>query len=175
MVLTGPPGAGKSTSIERLARGGVSTMPEMSRRLIEEEQGRAGDVYPWTRLSDFVSRLWPAQVRQFEMAARLSTPVLFDRGIPDALAFLGFHGVRAPATYLDACHRWRYDLVLDLDLVPGYVCDSQRPYEEEEARVLLRLNQEAYRSLGYELTRIPVLAIQARTDFILEKVNEQWR
>lgn len=148
-------------------------MREVARRLIEEEQERAGRVFPWTDLPSFVERLWPAQELQLHASAQLPGPVFFDRGIPDALAFLGRCGIPATDPYLEACRRCRYDLVFDLEPLPVYTRDPQRPYDETEALVLRRLNREAYRALGYSLVPIPVMPAGARVDFMLAKTL-QW-
>lgn len=173
VAITGPPGAGKTTSVELLRRRGFATIPEVARELIENEQARGGDVYPWTRLTEFVDRLWRAQERQFRMARQLTGPVFLDRSLPDALAFLSYHGRPAPGGYLEACRQYRYNLVFDLELLPGYLRDPQRPYSRTEAITIARFNQDAYRGLGYHAVAIPVMDAETRVDFILKEIQRQ--
>ena len=147
-------------------------MREVARELIEQEQERAGDVLPWTKLTEFVERLWPVQKRQFDDAGHLPGPVFFDRGIPDALAFLSYHGAAVPAGYLEACHQCRYSLVFDLDLLPVYASEPQRPYRQAEALTLLQLNRQAYQAIGYNLISVPVLPADARVELMIARTLE---
>ncbi len=46
-MLTGGPGAGKTTLIAALAEAGFSTMPEAGRAIIREQQAVGGRALPW--------------------------------------------------------------------------------------------------------------------------------
>ncbi|WP_437278219.1 AAA family ATPase [Sorangium sp. So ce375] len=175
VVLTGPPGAGKTTSIELMKRCGFVVMTEIARELIDREQKRGGHVYPWTHLTEFVDSLWRQQERQFHAAQRLAGPVFFDRGIADAIAFMEYHQTVPSDAFIDACRRCRYHLVFDLHPLPEYKRDAQRPYSEDEANALARLNQRAYRSLGYEIVSAPVMPIAARIEFVLMETRKRMR
>jgi predicted ATPase len=172
-VLTGPPGAGKTTTLELLERRGWSVVPEAARRLIQEEQCRRGDVYPWTDLTEFVERLRRAQEEQFHIAEKCASPIFYDRGLPDALAFLHYYGITVPVAYAEVCLRYRYDFIFVMDLLPDYTYDAQRLYTEAEACALAHLNCSAYHDLGYELIHTPVMPRNVRVDFIIRELQHR--
>lgn len=47
-IVTGGPGAGKTSLLAELARRGFQTIPESGRAIIREEMARGGDALPWS-------------------------------------------------------------------------------------------------------------------------------
>jgi predicted ATPase len=48
--------------------------------------------------------------------------------------------------------------------------DPVRSESEKTAQQLGRLIQESYQALGYDLIHVPLLSVEARTEFILERL-----
>jgi len=84
-VVTGSPGAGKTSLITELARRGLHTIPESGRTIIREEMARGGDALPWADRMAYAERMLERDLRAHSAAQALSGPVIFDRGIPDLM------------------------------------------------------------------------------------------
>ena len=104
-VLTGAPGAGKTSLLEAAAASGLATSPEIARQLFRQPGGMA------LRESDplaFAEAMTEAHRREYERYADHRGPVVFDRGFPDVVGFLDVSGLPIPRTVDRACRIWRY-------------------------------------------------------------------
>ncbi len=108
-VVTGGPGAGKTSLITGLARRGFHTIPESGRAIIREEMARGGDALPWADRMAYVERMFERDLRAYEDAQALSGPVIFDRGIPDIMGFLTLCGLPVPPHVAAAAKAARYN------------------------------------------------------------------
>ena len=95
-VVTGGPGAGKTSLITELARRGFHTIPESGRAIIREEMASGGDALPWGNRMAFAERMLERDLRAHEDAQALSGPVIFGQGIPDIMGYLTFRGLPVP-------------------------------------------------------------------------------
>lgn len=86
VVLTGCSGGGKSSLLEELARRGVSTVPEPGRRIVAASLAGDGAGLPWVDPVGFASRALEVSLADWNAAQALSGPVIFDRGLIDAVA-----------------------------------------------------------------------------------------
>lgn len=57
-VVTGGPGAGKTSLITELAHRGFHTIPESGRAIIREEMASGGDALPWADRMAYAERCW---------------------------------------------------------------------------------------------------------------------
>ena len=85
-VVTGGPGAGKTSLITELARRGFHTIPESGRTIIREEMASGGDALPWGNRTAYAEGMLERDLRAYSAAQALSGAVIFDRGIPDSWA-----------------------------------------------------------------------------------------
>jgi len=91
-VVTGGPGAGKTSLITEFSRRGFHTIPESGRAIIREEVASGGDALPWADRMAYAERMLDAH----EGAQALSGPVIFDRAIPDIMGYLTLCGLPVP-------------------------------------------------------------------------------
>ncbi|KFI24182.1 AAA family ATPase, partial [Paenirhodobacter enshiensis] len=87
-VVTGGPGAGKTSLITELARRGFQTIPESGRAIIREEMQSGGDALPWADRMAYAERMMERDLHAHRAAQALPSPVIFDRGIPDIMGYL---------------------------------------------------------------------------------------
>ncbi|MEO0607722.1 MAG: ATP-binding protein [Pseudomonadota bacterium] len=166
-VLAGPPGAGKTTVLEAL-RPHLQTVPETARRVLAEERRKGGRATGEQDPALFVSRMLEMAMADYDNASGLT---VFDRGLPDLIAFCGHYGFsddpvraaiaqrpyRSPVFYLPA---WE-------DI---YVKDAERRLDFAGADAFGTRIYQAYKACGYDLIALPKTSADQRCDFILEQI-----
>ena len=165
-VLTGPPGSGKTAILDEV-RGEVRCVDEPARRLLAEQRGIDGPGTPDRDPSVFVQLLLERAIEDHEEVRRRDDPVLFDRGIPDCVAYANLLGVD-PSASLEATARFRYRRGV-LVLQPWediYVTDDERTMSFADTLAFHELILDAYRSAGYELVTVPRSDVRQRARFV---------
>src|SRR2546430_12779016 len=104
-IVTGAPGSGKTAVLAALGEG-FHVVPEPAREILAE--ARAGDTAARDReWGAFVSLLLRRSIEQHEAAQRLQGTIVFDRGVPDNVAYaVALSMDAAPAQ--DAARRYPY-------------------------------------------------------------------
>src|SRR5690606_35578750 len=93
-VVTGGPGAGKSTLIEALAVLEYPHMPEAGRAIIRDQVEIGGQALPWADRPAFAELMLSWERRSCRAGAAFGGPVLFVRGAPVAVGYLLLVGAR---------------------------------------------------------------------------------
>jgi predicted ATPase len=165
-VITGGPGVGKTTTLELLAKQGFTTVPESARDVIAAQQ-RAGaeGLLPWTDFIGFQYLVLDEQLRRERAAS--GNPVFLDRGVIDALAYCRVFDKPIPDALALHARADRYGHVFLLDQLSHYATDMQRKEDPQTARKLHEAIGDAYRLVGYRVTRVPAIAPEARVALII--------
>jgi predicted ATPase len=170
-VITGTVSSGKSTLIEKLSDSGFQTVPEAARKYNEQgmAKGRRIDeirVNPATLQRD-INDSW----LRYEQRLRVNDVLFLDRAFPDALAFYRVNGLD-PNEILVDCFHYRYASVFLLDRFPVKQ-DGVRFHDAVTADLIEEWLIRDYTALGYSIVRVPVLSLQERLEFVLEKLSER--
>ena len=173
-ILTGAPGAGKTTIIR--------TLDGMGRRVVEEAATdvnvamlAAGVAEPWKEPSFIDDIVALQRRRQMEAQAPPDGIVFFDRS-PVCTQALGVHLGRpiSPALALEVARidreRTYERTVFFIDNLGFVEPTAVRRISFEESLGFEAIHKTVYRSLGYDLVRIPADDLQARVDAILRRV-----
>ncbi len=168
-VITGGPSSGKTTIIHKLAHLGYRIIPEMARSVIERELRNGKNIKVINHEEKHVQKM----IMTTQLNAEKRTPrdqiVFLDRGMPDSVAYYRLH-------HLDARHALKmsrnrpYAKVFLFDLL-SYQYDGVRVENATIAKKIDQLIEQAYRELGYELVRVPVLSINDRVKFVLKHLR----
>ncbi len=170
-VLTGSAWSGKTSVINALAREKFVTVPEAATLIISEQLTKGGNLLPWTNLDYFLEVLIEKQLALEAQIPAESTVAFIDRGIPDELAYFKYRGIKPTPVYEKAFREHRYETtVFLLEALPGYRQDQIRREPLEMVQKLRSLHQEAYTELGYEVTKVPLLPVEERVKFVLERI-----
>ena len=166
-VLTGAPGSGKTAILEGLGDS-VRTVAEPAREVIAEERAVGGAGTAEQDPALFVALLLARSIDKHREALRsAATLVLFDRGVPDCVAYAAVLGVD-PAESLAAARRYRYHPRVLL-LEPWeriYVTDDERTMSFEQTSPFHAALVDAYEGAGYTLVSVPAGSVEDRAAFV---------
>jgi predicted ATPase len=152
---------------------GFSCVDEAGRSIVQEQLRIGGDATPWQDQMKFRDLLVARYIELFEQVSEASSPVFFDRAIPEAISFSRILKVPIPAHHLAATNDYRY--ARKVFIAPPwreiYTTDTERRHSFEDGLAQYPFTLEAYRECGYELVEIPKLPIPQRVAFILSHVG----
>jgi len=172
-VVTGGPGAGKTSLIEELARRGLHTVPESGRAIIREETRSGGNALPWADRTAYAERMLERDLRAYRAAEALAGPVIFDRGIPDILGYLTLCRLPVPPHLATAARTLRYNRRVFLapywDAI--FTQDAERKQSRSEAEATCAVMIEVYTGLGYDVVALPRTDIARRADFVVAQLT----
>ena len=170
-VLTGTFGSGKSTLLNLLQARGIRGVVEPARPILAEQRSLQGDGVPERNSRLFVELMLSRMLNAYRQHEASPGPVLFDRGVPDILAYAALFGFEFSAGE-DAARLCRYNS--RIFVAPAwaeiYCTDDERkaPYSlackfDSDLRAI-------YERFGYSLIDLPCVSVEGRADFILERL-----
>jgi predicted ATPase len=172
-VITGGPGTGKTSLINRLTTKGYTCFEEISRQITLEARQQGIEQLFLENALLFSEQLLQGRTRQFEEANEIQEPLIFlDRGLPDILAYMDFIGDPYPTHFKEACLKYRYDAVFILEpWLEIYARDAERYETFEEAQRIHRYLVKTYSKFNYELIIIPKDTVDNRVELLLDSLN----
>ena len=172
-VITGGPGSGKSTLIEALKAGGLHSMPESGRAIIQEQVAAGGNALPWADRLAFAERMFQQEVRSWCAAHELQGPVIFDRGVLDVVGYLNLVNLEVPDHIEKAAHTHRYaSRVFVAPHWPAiYAQDGERKQSIAEAEATCRAVTNVYVRLGYKMISLPLAPVADRVAFLFAALD----
>lgn len=169
VAITGAPSSGKTSVLNALEKRGYKICHEAARELIEAKIA-GGQTLEQVR-ADAGSLQREILKVKMEWSRRFSPDdiVFFDRGIPDSLSYFRAAGLD-PAEVMPLALEFRYAHVFLFDRLP-IVRDGVRTESEADASQIEQFLIEDYKALGYHPVRVPVMPVEARADFMLQKMG----
>jgi predicted ATPase len=169
-VLTGAPGAGKTTIALALRERGHLVVDEAATHIIATEPAVEHD---WPR---FLGRIAAVQ-RQRQMAAESPGVQVFDRSPVCTLALAEYLGVAPPPELAEEAERIaRHNVyqrrVLFVRLMGFIVPTAARRIGLADAERFERIHADVYRALGYDLAEIPPGPLERRLAQVAEVLAE---
>ena len=173
IVVTGGPGSGKTSLIDALEERGFPRSIEAGRAIIQDEVRAGGTAMPWGDRQAYADRMLARELASYGMADGLAGPVFFDRGLPDIIGYLELCILPVPAAIEAAARRFRYDAMVFI--APPwpeiFVQDAERKQDLAEAERTCAAMARVYPALGYALVALPCVDVEARVDFVLERLS----
>lgn len=170
-IITGGPGAGKTSVLDVLQEQGYLVMPEVARNIIREQMAMDGDALPWRNTFLYKQIMAERTIHSFHEAP--GSLCLFDRGIPDVIAYGKLIGAAADQALLEAAHTCRCNK--QVFIFPPwkeiYTMDTERKQDFTEAIATFDILKETYVEYGYELIEVPTGTVAQRAAFISGRVQ----
>ncbi|MET8551701.1 AAA family ATPase [Micromonospora zamorensis] len=168
IVITGGPGAGKTTLIDSLRRAGHACVDEAGRQIIQDQLSIASQALHTGDSRLFAEIMLSWEIRSYRQASQHPGPVFFDRGIPDLVGYYLLLDQPVPAHVTAAARLFRYhQRVFIAPPWPRiYTTDSERHQDFAEAVRTHDAMVAAYTQHGYELNTLPRSDVASRVQFI---------
>lgn len=173
-IITGGPGAGKTSIINYLAKQGFGIIPEAATEIIEEGLSRKIEK-PWLSEDYHLKMYELISKRQMEVQNSPDSIVFFDRGHIDGLTYILLQK-RTLYQYVLECVQSAIDTKYFNNKVfliesLGFVIPGPARDEDLEESLLkehfLKLN---YQTLGYDIVHIPSGTVEERAQMIIDYV-----
>src|SRR3989344_2465935 len=165
-VIDGGVYSGKTSVIKELARRGFATVPEAATVVINEQLESNGDLLPWIKRLEF-DQILLGRIRLLESAVENEEIAFLDRGFSGGIAYSRFYRTSLLRDYHQAAQMSHYSGVYFMDLLPGYQIDEFRRESTAVRKQIHKLIWQAYLDLGHKITKVQVMPIDRRVDFIL--------
>ena len=167
-VITGAPCSGKTAVIHLLEQRGHKVVHEVARAHIDTELMR-GKTLAEIKADEwaFERHILMEKVR-IEATLERDEIIFFDRGVPDSIAYYKLNGLDSTEPFQKSS-QVRYQNVFLFERL-RFLTDPVRSEDERTARRLSRLIEESYQSLSYDIIHVPLLSIEERTEFVLERL-----
>lgn len=176
-VITGGPGAGKTTLLSALGAAGYATSVEAGRAIILDQAAIGGSALPWADRLLYAELMLAFEMQSYRQASSASGPVIFDRGIPDALGYLRLIGGDAKHHFTKAAGIFRYNpcVFIAPPWEEIFTQDSERKQDFDEAVRTYEALSAVYRDCGYELVELPRCPVQGRVEFVTREIRRRER
>lgn len=172
-VLTGTPGAGKTSILRALAELGHTVVEEAATSVIAEAQAR-GEDEPWTRAS-FIEDIVEVQRRRQGEAPTTNSVQVYDRSPVCTHALARYLGRPVPPSLAAEIERITAEGIYERQVFfvrnLGF-CEptSARRISFEESLEFEKVHEQSYRALGYELIDIPAADLARRVAVVTAEI-----
>lgn len=173
-VITGGPGAGKTTLVEALQARGLRCVEEAGRQILREQARIGGDATHEGDRITYRELMLSRSILGYEQAMKEKGPVFFDRGIPGLIGYCRLTGMAVPAHLEKAVALYRYNRLIFMappweDI---YVHDAERRQDFREAVATHDAIRRAYQEAGYEPVELPKASVDERIEHVLAMLRD---
>ena len=167
IVLTGGPGAGKTSLLLALRARGHAVVHESARAIIQERRERG--LSPRPEPLEFAREILRRDIEHLGDVRSASTYTFYDRGILDALCMIDQVTPFPPRELRELISRYRYHRQVFV-LPPWddiYTTDDERDQTFADAVRVHAMLDAWYRRCGYEVVEVPRMSVAQRCEFVL--------
>ena len=171
VVISGCSGGGKSTLLRELHGRGCAVVEEPGRRVIAEQLAQGGSALPWFDGEAFARRAFEMSMDDIARCAHSDGWVFLDRGLIDAAAAIAHVTGERVDALVPKTVKFHHRVFLAPPWPEIYTVDADRRHGLPEAIEEFERLVAAYRSLGYEIDYLPRVAVNARADHVLGRLQ----
>lgn len=168
-IITGGPGAGKTTLIEALSARGFPCAGEAGRAILQLQQRIDGPAQHHRDAALYAELMLDRGLQDYAAMRAAEGPVFFDRGVPELVGYFEMMGLPVPPHFVRAAAQHRYNKrVFFAPYWPEiYAHDAERKHSLGEARRSSGAAAAIYAQLGYEIVDLPKVTVAERVAFVL--------
>ncbi|HFL2713438.1 TPA: AAA family ATPase [Legionella pneumophila] len=173
-ILTGGPGSGKTSVLNKLAQGQYKIIPEVARAIIKHQQAIEGNAIHTGDRDAFLDLMLKYSIEDFQKIFNEKRAVFFDRGIPDLYGYAKVFCRKESQVVNEAVSRFRYNKTVFI-FPPWeeiYRNDNERQQDYAESLKTYQAIKEAYSHCSYDLVTVPKVSVENRVDFILKTLTK---
>jgi predicted ATPase len=172
IIFTGAMGSGKSTVLNLLKAHKVTVVAEPAREILAEQRSIGGEGVPEKNPQLFTELLLSRAMFQYKQMQGTDGTVIYDRGIPDNIAYADLFKLDFPHAYRAAKLVQYHPQVF---IFPAwkqiYATDDERKMSFEAAKEFGDSVAKIYNELGYHLIELPCVSAEERLQFVLESIK----
>lgn len=172
IVMTGAMGSGKSTVLALLKAKGFMTVDEPARPILAEQRSIEDEGVPEKNPKLFTQLLLSRAIYQYKMMQQNDGIVIYDRGIPDNIAYADIFDLHYPPAH-HASKLFRYEK--NVFIFPAweeiYSTDDERKMTFLQAKEFGDHVRKIYENNGYTMIDIPCISPEERVRFIIENMD----
>jgi predicted ATPase len=164
-------GGGKSMVLSRLGALGIPCIPEPAREILAEQRRIHARGVPETDPDLFSMLMLSRAIHNYQESSAGEGPVVFDRGIPDMVAYARLFELDE-TPYRNAAQEFRYHRTV-FYFPPWeeiYTTDSERKMSFEDAKAFGVVVRSIYETFGYRMLEMPRFSVEERVRFIREQI-----
>ncbi len=172
-VFTGAPGTGKTAILSELGSS-IRRVEEPAREILAEQRRIDGLGTPDRDPSLFLDLLLERSIAKHEAARRQPGCAVFDRGIPDCIAYAIVLDVD-PTPSIRASERYRYqpEVLVAEPWEEIYGVDDERTMSFADTVDFDAYLRDAYERAGYALVDVPRDSIENRARFVRHFIDRR--
>ncbi len=165
-ILTGAPGSGKTAILDNIGAD-IRCVGEPAREILAEQRSTGGTGTHDRDPSLFVDLLLQRSIDKHQAAQGREGVTLFDRGVPDCIAYAVLMGIDPTPSILasERCRYHREVLVLD-PWEEIYTVDDERTMSFADTHPFHEALVDAYERAGYALVEVPQTSVDGRVAFV---------
>ena len=168
IVLTGGPGAGKTTVLEELRHRGYATGDDAARSIIRERK-HAG-LSPRPDPATFAKQVFEKEVASYH--ATTQSPTFFERGVVDAVGSLFGAGTLSEKEFGRLINDYPYQTVFIFPPWEEIYCtDDERDHTFEHSVKVYESILALYQRFSSTPIEVPLGTVDDRTNFILAHIK----
>jgi predicted ATPase len=173
-VLSGAMGGGKSAVLSKLRAFGIHCVAEPAREILAEQRRIKATGVPEKDPDLFSMLMLSRAIHNYYEKSSAEEPVIFDRGIPDMIAYARLF-LLDETPYGHAAQEIRYNSTVFY--FPAweaiYTTDSERKMNFEDAKRFGAVVKSIYERLSYQILEVPRISLEERVQFILDRIVSQ--
>lgn len=169
-AISGVASSGKTTIINRLEGMGYKVLHESATEFVKLQIQKGYTVQQLRKNEEAFQHVILELKVFYENLLDPNELTFIDRGLPDTIAFYKQYKIPMSDRVKNILKEASYKKVFLFERLP-LIREDFRPEPEEEIAAMDIYNQEAYRELGHEIVKVPVMGVEERLDFILKNLS----